>query len=231
MAEVEHSHWWYDATRQLLQQLLGPDAARGGRFLDIGAGTGATGSWLADHGDLVACDFMPLALDLNREQHSAAGFVSADVQRLPFADASFDIVMCITVLCHQSIPRPQVAVDELARVVRPGGLVCLWEPGVRKLWRAHDRETHTARRFARSDLSSMLTTAGLDVERASGAYSFLVPPAALKSLLERGESTSDLDRNQGGLRGTLGAAAKAERALLQHVDLPAGLTVFALGRR
>ncbi len=58
------------------------------------------------------------------------------------------------------------------------------------------------------------TTAGLTVERASGAYSFLVPPAAVKSVLERGESTSDLDRNQGGLRGALGAAAKAERALL-----------------
>jgi len=231
MAEVEHSHWWYDATRSLLQQLLGAEAASGHRFLDIGAGTGATGSWLADHGDLVACDFMPLALDLNREQHSAAGFVAADVQQLPFADASFDLVMCITVLCHQSIPRPQVAVDELARVVRPGGLVCLWEPGVRKLWRAHDRETHSARRFARSDLSTMLTTAGLTVERASGAYSFLVPPAAVKSVLERGESTSDLDRNQDGLHGTLGAMARAERALLQHVDLPAGLTVFALGRR
>ena len=231
MAEVEHSHWWYDATRQLLQQLLGVEASRGGRFLDVGAGTGATGSWLADHGELVSCDYMSLALDLNREQHAATGFVSADVQRLPFADASFDIVLCVTVLYHQSIPRPQVAVDELARVVRPGGLVCLWEPGVRKLSRAHDRETHAARRFARSDLSKMLVDAGLTVERASGAYSFLVPPAAIKSVLERGESTSDLDRNRDGLRGALGAAAKAERALLRHVDLPAGLTVFALGRR
>jgi len=231
MAEVEHSHWWYDATRQLLQQLLGAEAAKGGRFLDVGAGTGATGAWLGEHGDLVSCDFMSLALDLNREQHEAMGFVAADVQRLPFADSSFDIVLCVTVLCHQSIPRPQVAVDELARVARPGGLVCLWEPGVRRLWRAHDRETHSARRFARSDLSTMAETAGLRVERASGAYSFLVPPAAIKSVLERGESTSDLDRNRDGLRGTLGAAAKAERSLLQHVDLPAGLTVFALGRK
>ena len=231
MAEVEHSHWWYDATRQLLQQLLGAEASRGGRFLDVGAGTGATGAWLADHGELVSCDFMPLALDLNREQHEATGFVSADVQRLPFADGSFDIVLCVTVLCHQSIPRPQVAVDELARVARPGGLVCLWEPGVRRLWRAHDRETHSARRFARSDLSTMTETAGL--RRRAGVGRLLVPrpPAAVKSVLERGESTSDLDRNRDGLRGALGAAAKVERSLLQHVDLPAGLTVFALGRK
>ena len=58
MADVEHSHWWYDSTRQLLQQVLSADVAAGGRFLDVGAGTGATGAWLADHGDLVASDFM-----------------------------------------------------------------------------------------------------------------------------------------------------------------------------
>ena len=231
MAEVEHSHWWYDATRRLLQQLLGADASKGGRFLDVGAGTGATGAWLADHGELVSCDFMPLALDLNREQHAATGFVSADVQRLPFADGSFDIVLCVTVLCHQSIPRPQVAVDELARVARPGGLVCLWEPGVRRLWRAHDRETHSARRFARSDLSTMAEAAGLHVERASGAYSFLVPPAAIKSVLERGESTSDLDRNRDGLWARSAPRRRPNDRYCSAVDLPAGLTVFALGRK
>ncbi len=233
MAEVEHSHWWYDASRQLLEQILGDEARKGGRFLDVGAGTGATGAWLAAHGDLVACDFMPVALDLHRERHPdapAVGYVTADVQHLPFADASFDIVLCVTVLCHRSIPRPQVAVDQLARVVRPGGIVCLWEPGVRRLRRAHDRETHSARRFARSDLVSMLEGAGLTLERASGAYSFLVPPAAVKSVLERGASTSDLDHNQSGLGGALGAAARLERKALERVDLPAGLTVFAIAR-
>ena len=35
----------------------------GGRFLDVGCGTGATGAWLATRGELVAADFEPLALD------------------------------------------------------------------------------------------------------------------------------------------------------------------------
>lgn len=230
MAEVEHSHWWYGATRQLLQQILGDDARRGGRFLDVGAGTGATGAWLADHGDLVASDFMPLALELNRERHAAMGFVAADITRLPFESASFDIVLCVTVLCHQSIADPQLAVDELARVVRPGGVVCLWEPGVRRLRRAHDRVTHSARRFSRRDLSELLRGAGCAVERASGAYSFLVLPAALKALFERGESASDLDKNQTGLGGALSRAAQVERKWLKRRDLPAGLSVFAVGR-
>ncbi len=231
MAEVEHSHWWYESTRRLLQDVLAEDVRSGGRFLDVGAGTGATGAWLADHGDLVACDFMPLALELNRERHDQLGLVAADAQHLPFAEASMDVCLCVTVLCHQSIPNPAVVVAELARVVRPGGVVCLWEPGVRRLRRAHDRVTHSARRFARSDLSGLLSRAGLDVVRASGAYSFLVPPAAVKAVFERGESSSDLDRNGGGLGGTLAAMARIERSAVRHVDLPAGLSVFAIARR
>lgn len=230
MADVEHSHWWYGSTRRLLREILDTDTADGGRFLDVGAGTGATGAWLAERGELVASDFMPLALELNRERHDARGFVAADVNRLPFASGSFDVVLCVTVLCHQSIPDPQAAVAELARVVRPGGVVCLWEPGVRRLMRAHDRVTHTARRFSRRDLIDLLAGAGLQVERASGAYSFLVPPAAVKAVLERGRSTSDLDRHGDGLAGVLPRLAQAEQAVLRHIDLPAGNSVFALGR-
>jgi ubiquinone/menaquinone biosynthesis C-methylase UbiE len=234
MAQVEHSHWWYDSTRRLLQQLLAAEVTSGGRFLDVGAGTGATGAWLAEHGSLVASDFMPLALELNRERHEVPGqtldLVAADVTKLPFPTGSFDLCLCVTVLCHQSIVDPVDAVRELARVVRPGGVVCLWEPGVRRLRRAHDRVTHSARRFSRGDLSELLDRAGLTLERSSGAYSFLVPPAAVKAVLERGETSSDLDHNEGGLGGTLAALAGAERSLLRHTDLPAGLSVFALGR-
>ncbi len=177
---------------------------------------------------------MPLALELNRERHEVPGqtldLVAADVTKLPFATGSFDLCLCVTVLCHQSIADPADAVRELARVVRPGGVVCLWEPGVRRLRRAHDRVTHSARRFSRGDLSDLLDRAGLTLERSSGAYSFLVPPAAVKAVLERGESSSDLDHNEGGLGGTLAALARAERSLLRHTDLPAGLSVFAVGR-
>ena len=234
MADVEHSHWWYGATRHLLQQILADDVARGGRFLDVGAGTGATGAWLAEHGSLVASDFMPLALELNRERHQHPGeqldLVAADALRLPFATGSFDLCLCVTVLCHQSIDRPVDVVRELARTVRPGGVVCLWEPGVRRLRRAHDRATHLARRFSRRDLSDLLLGAGLTVERSSGAYSFLVPPATIKAAFERGETASDLDHHEGGLGGALGWPPGVERSMLRSIDLPAGLSVFAIGR-
>ena len=232
MAAVEDAHWWYRSTRALLDQVLGSSLTPGGRFLDAGAGTGATGAWMEARGSVVASDFEPFALDLYRERHAAAiGLAAADVQRLPFADAAFDAVLCVTVLCHQSIPSPSQAVGELVRVTKPGGVICLWEPGVERLRRAHDRVTHSARRFSVRGLSGLLTKNGCTLERATGAYSFLVPAAAAKAVVERGETSSDLDRHQGGLGGVLSTAARAERALLRRVSLPFGLSVVAIGRK
>ena len=232
MAAVEDSHWWYRSTRALLAQVLGPSLAPDARLLDVGGGTGATGAWMAAHGRLVAVDVEPIALGLYRERHpDVAGVAAADVRRLPFADASFDVALCVTVLYHAGVPSPVEAVAELARVVRPGGTVCLWEPGVRRLRRAHDRVTHGARRFSRADLRRLLVDNGLSVERSTGAYAFLVPPAAVKMVLERGETSSDLDRNLGGLGGALGAVARVERAALRRASLPFGLSVLAVGRK
>jgi hypothetical protein len=125
---------------------------------------------------------------------------------------------------------PATTVAELVRVTKPGGLVCLMEPGVRRLRRGHDLVTHTARRFSRHDLAGMLRTAGADVVRCTGAYLFLVPPAAVLAVLERGKAASDVGRNESGLGGTFALAARAERALLRRRDLPTGLSAIAIGR-
>jgi ubiquinone/menaquinone biosynthesis C-methylase UbiE len=231
MAEVEDAHWWYRATRALLQQILEPELPGGGRLLDVGCGTGATGGWLGTRGELVAVDFEVQALVSFAERHESIGLAVADATRLPLAADSFDVAICVTVLCHRSIRDPASVVRELARVVRPGGVVCLLEPGVRRLLRAHDRVTHTARRFTRAELARHVTAAGLEVERSTGAYSFLVPAAAVKSLFERDEVASDLDRHQSGLGGVLGAVAAGERRWLRRFGLPFGLSVIALGRK
>ena len=50
----------------------------------------------------------------------------AVAEKLPFADASFDLVTCQTVLIHT--PDPGAALDEMVRVARPGGLILAAEP-------------------------------------------------------------------------------------------------------
>jgi SAM-dependent methyltransferase len=229
MAEVEEVHWWYRATRALLADHLGPRLPADGLFLDAGGGTGATGGWMSTRGRVVASDVEPMALDLYGDR--ATGRVAADLNRLPFADGAFDAALCVTVLYHSAIGSPGAAVAELARVVKPGGVVCLMEPGVRRLFRAHDREVHGARRFSLKDLQKLAIDTGLVPEVATGAYSFLIPLAAAKAVLERGKQSSDLDNNQSGLGGVLSKVAGTERKLLQRTRLPFGLSVLVIARK
>lgn len=234
MVAAGERHWWYRSTRRLLEMLVTPhlspvDGAT--MYLDAGGGSGATGSWLADRATTVLDDFEPVALKAAVHDHAGYRAVRADINHIPHRDDTFDAVLCVTALCHRMNPDPQAIVDEFARVAKPGGLVCVMEPGGKRLWRGHDEVTHTARRFSRAELRTLVRRAGLDLVRATGAYSFLVPPAAVMGVVERGRNKSDVGRNESGLGGVLGHVARAERALLRKVDLPFGLSVIAIGRK
>jgi SAM-dependent methyltransferase len=186
---------------------------------------------LADRAATVLDDFEPVALRAATHGHAGYRAVQADINQIPHVAATFDAVLCVTALCHRMNPDPQAIVTEFARVTKPGGLVCLMEPGGKRLWRGHDDVTHTARRFSLAEMSSMVRGAGLDLVRATGAYSFLVPPAAVMGIFERGKNKSDVGRNESGLGGVLGQVARAERMLLRKVGLPFGLSVIAIGRK
>ena len=236
MAEVEQTHWWYLATRTLLRQFIVSELRvdeqpTPRRFLDAGCGTGATGAWLADLGSVIALDTEPEALNLYRQAHPEAHLIHGDISAIDLPDDFVEAALCVTVLYHGEVTDPSAAVREMARVVQPGGLVCLMEPGVRSLRRSHDRVTHAARRFSRRDLEHLAQQANLEIIRSTGAYAFLIPPAWLKSKLEKTESTSDLDNNASGLFGLLGFIARIERQLLRLVSLPFGLSVIVIARK
>ncbi len=234
MVEAGERHWWYRSTRVLLEGLISPHLSPVDGdtiYLDAGGGSGATGSWLADRSLTVLDDYEPVALHAAVHDHAGYRAVRADINHVPHRAGAFDAVICVTALCHRMNPDPQAVVNEFARVAKQGGLVCLMEPGGKHLWRGHDDVTHTARRFSLAEMRTMVRTAGLDLVRATGAYSFLVPPAAVMGVVERGKNKSDVGRNEGGLGGVLGQVARVERALLRRVSLPFGLSVIAIGRK
>jgi hypothetical protein len=103
------------------------------------------------------------------------------------------------------------------------------EPAMPSLRRAHDRITHTARRFSRLEVRDLLLAAGLTPLRITGAYSFLLPPAYFKAGIERGSAESDLEPTSRLLDGALARLARLERRWLARRDLPLGLSWLALG--
>ncbi|MEO0614645.1 MAG: class I SAM-dependent methyltransferase [Pseudomonadota bacterium] len=104
-------------------------SARPLRVLDCGTGTGGFALALARVWrrpiDLHAVDISPAmvaAADVRfRQAGIAARVIQAGIGALPFADASFDLVIAAHVLEH--LPEPVTALAEMRRVLRPGGWI------------------------------------------------------------------------------------------------------------
>src|SRR3954464_3735512 len=105
----------------------------GMRVLDVAAGTGNAALPAARRGARVtASDLTPELLEAGRRRADAEGlpleWAEAAAERLPFADASFDVVM--SAIGVMFAPQHRVAAHELVRVCRPGGTIGLlsWTP-------------------------------------------------------------------------------------------------------
>ena len=101
----------------------------GGRILDVGIGTGISLTDYAPANRIVGVDYCEPMLRKAHErvvEHKLAhveAIAVMDAQRLGFADASFDAVVGQYVIT--TVPDPEAALDEFARVTRPGGEIIL----------------------------------------------------------------------------------------------------------
>ena len=109
------------------------DLPAGSHVLDVATGTGNLALPLARSGCLVTgLDLAPNLLVQARERAAAEGltiaFDEGDAEALPYPDATFDAV--VTMFGAMFAPRPDVAASELARVVKPGGILAManWNP-------------------------------------------------------------------------------------------------------
>jgi ubiquinone/menaquinone biosynthesis C-methylase UbiE len=93
-----------------------------GRVLEVGAGTGLNVSLYPESvSELVLTEPEPAmrARLAQRVDEHAVTVLDAPAERLPFADGTFDTVVSTLVLC--TVDAPRQALDEIARVLRPGG--------------------------------------------------------------------------------------------------------------
>ncbi len=125
----------YHGHRHEMRYRLVGDAARanlpdGGVLLDIGCGSALVADQLLDRAArYVGVDFGGHHIESAAKRHRdregplRTSFVRGDGERLPLADASVDVVVFTEVIEH--LLRPELAVWEIARVLKPGGVLVM----------------------------------------------------------------------------------------------------------
>lgn len=240
MRDLEDTYWWFVGRRHLVRELIGRFAPEVEPLviLDAGCGTGGTLLRLRGMGELWGCDVSPEALGHCRER-GFANLIESPVQTLEFPDERFDVVISCDVLEH--IDEDRKAMEEMARVLRPGGICVLTVPAHRWLWSGHDEALDHRRRYEAGELRELIESAGLQVELYSKAVAIAMPAIliavaarrlawALGGKRERATQTA-LFELPGPLNTLLIWLLDIEAWLMRYISLPIGASLVAVARK
>lgn len=185
MFRVEQQLWWY---RILHGRVLAAIQKRYGtrqdlRILDAGCGTGGLLSYLRERGytqtqgldgsaDAVAfCHERGLRVD-------QLNLLNLDTWQTDTSPEAFDVVVCDDVFCYFNDEQLSKLIGELARRVKPGGLLVTNNNAFNVFRGSHDLAVGSTRRFVRADIERLLPGSRLQTGYAT-YWSLLLSPLIL----------------------------------------------------
>jgi SAM-dependent methyltransferase len=204
-------------TDRLVEPLL--DAARiaaGMEVLDVGTGPGYAAHRAFQRGAVVTgVDIADEVLALAQRRHPGIRFLPADAEDLPFAECSFDALVCHFTINH--LPQPERAISEFARVVAPGGGIALsaWDVPERSRFLGIMGDALRACGVARAPDAP----AGPDPHRFAGDDEFrrLLREAGLEGVKVRSVSLTHLVLDADELwQGLLGGSVRAAGLIMEQ---------------
>ncbi|RSK49597.1 class I SAM-dependent methyltransferase [Hymenobacter rigui] len=236
--QLEENHWWFRGRRDgVFDQLQHLNLPKTAAILEIGCSGGPLQQQLRAAGfhNLTGIDISETAIAL-AHQRQIPNVSVMDGARLDFPDESFDVVVASDVLEH--IEDEQLALREWRRVLKPGGQLLVYVPAWPQLWSQHDVVNRHFRRYTNASLRQALTQASMQVVRQSYWNFALFFPTFLVRQAQRLSRPASADTGTGDLLAlpaplnhSLTWLLRTENRLLRHLNLPVGVSVFALARK
>jgi SAM-dependent methyltransferase len=238
-AEAERSHFWFAGFRRFVRPVL-EAAAQGRRDLliaDCGAGTGHNLSLLDPYGTAIGIELNRAGAAVARSR-GVRRMICGTVTSLPITSTSLDLVTSFDVLYCLPDDAETATLEEMRRVLKPGGRLVINVAANPHLAGAHSALTHEVRRYTRHGLIDTLDRAGFATDRATYTNAATFPlVAAVRTLQRRGlmrgthDRARDMETPSAPVNAVLSAALAAEAALLRITNMPFGSSLLVLSHK
>lgn len=230
--ELEERHWWFVGRRRILLGVLEQNLPLKGEMeiLDAGCGGGATMKSLRRYGRVRGMEISEEAVEYNRERGREV--ILGSIEEMPFPDESFDLALALDVIEH--VPDDLRALEELFRVLRPGGFLLVTVPALQMLWGAHDMAAGHYRRYTLSGLRERVKRLGFEIVAATYFNTLLFPAVFAARMLERLHpkgAASDVREVPRFLNFLLTEVFSLEAPLTQRMKLPFGVSTLCFVRK
>lgn len=244
--EAEDRHFWFRSRNLVLERIVAAETARladGFRVLEVGCGTGYVLRMLHDtcpRGVVIGMDLFADGLELARKR-TAAPVVRGRIEAAPFA-VPFDFIGLFDTLEH--IDDDAAVLENLRKLLRRGGVLCITVPAYEELWSDFDVESHHCRRYSPDLLDERLRKAGFTIEYLTPFMATLYPLARIGRFVSdarRRRQTASGDagksavvdqlRIRPGINGVLSfMLAQEARLISARKRLPIGTSLLAVAR-
>jgi SAM-dependent methyltransferase len=237
MFNLEDHLWWYDGMRAVTASILDSHVAPGPGIavLDVGCGTGYSLKWLRKKLGTQSgfgIDISPDASVFWSKTGLTNGAI-ATTHQVPLVSNLFDLVTCFDVIYQLNDADCSAAIDEIYRVLKPGGFLFIREPAYEWLRAGHDVAVGARHRYTLRELKRLLSMRGFKVRRSTYANTLLFWVAVPHRLMSkwRGSTESDVKPVSRWLNAILAAILKLEARLIRHLSFPFGLSVVAVAEK
>lgn len=230
MADLDQRHWWYQARREILEDLIRRTIRppKDAQILEIGCGTGHNLEMLGSFGhvDAIELDDESRAIAEKRLGRTIASARLPELAGIP--DRHYDLIAALDVIEH--IDEDAEAIAAIAGKLKPGGKFIMTVPAHPWMWSAHDVVNHHKRRYSKASLRSLIEGSPLRLEKVGYFNSLLFPVAVAERVASkaRGKDDADVKLPSAPLNSALRAVFAAERHLVGRLPLPPGLSLFAV---